>query len=153
MAERRGLSPVIATILLIGIVVVIALIVFLWIRGLTEEAITKFDGENVKLVCDKVRFDAEYSSSTETVYISNTGNVPIYQMKARLSGGGSYETVLVEDDWPETGLNPGGPYSGSLDVSGSEKIVLIPVLIGKTDSGAKRSYTCEESQGKEIAVV
>ena len=152
--EKRGLSPVIATILLIAIVVVIALIVFLWLRGLTQEAITKFDGENVQLVCDKVMFDAEYSGNL--IYLSNSGNVPIYRMKARVSGDGSFSTVIVgegDPNWPEEGLNPGGVYSGVLDSSGGDKILLIPVLIGKTSSGEKKSYTCEERQGKEIPIL
>jgi len=47
MTHKKGLSPVIATMLLIAIVVVIGLIIFLWFRGMTEEAITKFDGTNI----------------------------------------------------------------------------------------------------------
>ena len=47
--KKRGVSPVIATILLIGIVIVIALIVFLWLRGMQQEAITKFEGMNVEI--------------------------------------------------------------------------------------------------------
>ena len=153
MIKKRGLSPVIATVLLIAIVVVIALIVFLWLKGITQEAITKFDGKNVQLVCDDVEFDAEYLSGT--IYISNSGNVPIYRVKARVSGEGSYSTVWVgegDSDWPKQGLNPGGAYSGPLDASNANKILLIPVLIGKTPSDDKKSYTCEERQGKEIIV-
>ncbi|MDP3966541.1 MAG: hypothetical protein Q8Q04_03345 [archaeon] len=154
MIKKRGLSPVIATVLLITIVIVIALIVFLWLRGLTQEAITKFNGKNVQLVCDEVQFEAEYSGGS--IYISNSGNVPIYRMKARVSGEGSYTTeVLLEGtsaNWPDEGLNQGGTFSGPFDASGAEKILLIPVLIGKTSSEDKKSHTCEERQGKEIIV-
>jgi len=47
MEKKKGVSPVIATVLLIAMVVVIALIIFLWFRGLTKEAITKFDVRNL----------------------------------------------------------------------------------------------------------
>ncbi|MCR4327202.1 MAG: hypothetical protein NUV46_01325 [Nanoarchaeota archaeon] len=152
--EKRGLSPVIATVLLIAIVVIIALIVFLWLRGITGEAITKFDGKNVQLVCDEVMFNAEYSGGN--IYISNIGNVPIYRFKAKVSGEGSHSTVIVgegDSEWPKDGLNQGGTYSGNLSAANANSILLIPVLIGKTQSEEKKSYTCEERQGKEISVV
>ena len=49
--EKRGLSSIVATMLLILITIILASIVFLWMRGITEEAITKFDGTNIKLIC------------------------------------------------------------------------------------------------------
>ena len=51
--DSRGLSPTMATVLLIGLVILIALIVFLWLRGLSQEAVIKFD-KNAELVCDEV---------------------------------------------------------------------------------------------------
>ena len=155
MIKKRGMSPVIATVLLVAIVIAIGLIVFLWFRGITEEAITKFDGTNVKLVCEQVSFSADYSDGN--ILISNDGNVPIYKFKAKIVGAGSYATVIVgENDtaWPVQGLNQGEAYQGALELDvGSTKIILIPVLIGNTESEGKKSYTCEERHGKEIAVL
>ncbi|MEA3414251.1 MAG: archaellin/type IV pilin N-terminal domain-containing protein [Nanoarchaeota archaeon] len=144
--KKRGLSPVIATVLLIGIVIVIGLIVFLWFKGISEEAITKFEGTNVKLICEEVRFEA--TSSESNLYISNVGNVPIYKMKAKISGAGSYSTEILETGWPDLGLNQGGVYAGTFSGSGTE-VLLIPVLLGSTESGDK-AYTCEERHGYKI---
>lgn len=148
--NKKAISPVVATILLISIVIVIGLIVFLWFRGITEEAITKFDGQNVKLVCEDVSFDASYSAGL--VYISNTGNVPIFRMKAKIEGEGSFATEFVGDDgtWPEEGLNQLGRYSGIIRTEG-EKITLVPVLRGRTSEGEK-THTCDERHGFEIIV-
>jgi flagellin-like protein len=44
--NKMGVSPVIATVLLVAMTVVIALIVFLWFRQIGKEVVTKF-GENV----------------------------------------------------------------------------------------------------------
>jgi len=142
--EARGLSPVIATVLLITIVVVIALIVFLWIRGMTEEAITKFEGKNIQLVCEEVSFSADYSE--DTLYISNPGNVPIFGMNVKVIGEGSYTTEDLRDlnSWPQLGLNQGGAFSDQLSFDGNE-IVLIPVLLGESGSG-KKTYVCDENQ-------
>jgi FlaG/FlaF family flagellin (archaellin) len=144
--KKSGLSPVIATMLLVAIVIVIALIVFLWFRGITEEAITKFDGKNIRLVCEEVSFDASYSDGT--VYVMNTGNVPIYEMKAKIQGDGEFATETLSSGWPERGLNQGE--ASAISITGAAiKITLIPVLIGETSSGEKK-YTCDERNGYEV---
>ena len=150
MRYKKGLSPVIATMLLITIVIVIGLIIFLWFRGINEEAITKFDGTNIKLICEEVSFDASYESNN--LYILNTGNVPIYQIKVKKVGEGSHSTETIETNWPELGLNQGGAFSGNLvSMNNINKILLIPVLIGTSNKG-DLSYTCEERHGYEIIV-
>lgn len=152
--KRRGLSPVIATVLLIGIVVVLGIIIFLWFRGMTEESITKFEGKNVKLVCEEVSFDADYSSGELT--ISNFGNVPIYDMEVQIYSTGSYTTKNIREianTWPEVGLNQGGIFYEDIssEAGSATKLILIPVLIGNSDSG-KKTAACEERFGYEIIV-
>ena len=156
LGKKKGISPVIATVLLIAMVVVIALIVFLWFRGLTEEAITKFGGKNVKLICSDVSFDASYL--TGILSLSNTGNVPIFGIKVKISSRGSFETMDLRDfegvDWPKVGLPQGGVLSGdisSIGVSAGDEITLIPVLRGKAKKGEK-TYVCGEQYGKEILI-
>ncbi|MCK4647833.1 hypothetical protein KAT24_02800 [Candidatus Pacearchaeota archaeon] len=147
---KKGISPVIATVLLIGMVVVIGLIIFIWFRGMVGESVTKF-GKNIKLVCDDVKFDASYSSSG-ILSIVNTGNVPIFKMNMKISTAGGHSTEEINHDdyseWDETGLKQGGTFSGSISVSG-DKITLIPILVGTSDKG-KRTYICEGRYGKEI---
>lgn len=151
--RKKGLSPVIATVLLISIVIVIGLIVFLWFRGMTEEAITKFDGTNVKLVCEEVSFEADYESGY--LYISNLKDIPIYRIKVKISKDGEYSTEILQSEneggtWPKSGLLQAQGYSGNLeDVSAGDKILLIPVLIGETSDG-EAAYTCDDRHGIEL---
>ena len=153
-SQNRSVSPVIATILLIALVIIIALIVFQWMKGFTKEAVTKFDGTNIELVCDDVQFDAGYS--VETLTISNLGNVPIYNfdIKSEYSGGhetNDLETMVGKDNWK--GLSQGGIFSGSVAFQNSPtKIVLIPILLGVNKEGEQKTQACEERQGKEIFV-
>ena len=146
--NKKAISPVIATVLLIAMVIVIGLIVFLWFRGMVEEEKTKF-GKNIKLVCSDVEFEAEYGSGT--LYISNKGNVPIFSMKVQIFDDSSHTTENIKElsgEWPATGLNPGRSFSGDISgaiKSGDEKIILIPVLVGSSDEGEK-AYTCDEAQ-------
>ena len=147
--KNRGLSPVIATVLLITMVIVIGLIVFFWFKGMTEEAITKFDGTNIELVCDDVYFSASYSSGQ--LYLSNDGDVPIYGMKIKILEDKSHRTIDLEDF---EGLNQGGTFSGDIDseVGGAEEIILIPVLIGSSEQG-ERTFVCNENQhGYELII-
>lgn len=145
--NHRGISPVIATVLLIAMVVIIGLIIFLWFRGMVEEEGTKF-GKNIKLNCPDVNFDASYSG--EVLSIINTGNVPIYRMKLKILKEGSHETEELSN-WPELGLNQGEAFSENIanEIENANKIILIPVLMGSSGEG-KKTYICEEQYGYEI---
>jgi len=157
---KRGISPVVATVLLVAIVIVIALIIFLWFRNIGGETCTKFQGQNIQLVCSDTEFYADYNNGD--LYISNTGNVPIFSINVRIDRGGDYETFEITDlsrpgfssSWPSLGLNQGGVYtSGNVaaDVNGADSITLTPILMGSCGSGGEKSYQCDSGQhGYEI---
>lgn len=152
--KKKGISPVIATVLLIAMVVVIGLIIFLWAKGFQEEAVTKFSGENIEITCGKVSFEADYSSGT--LSLSNLGNVPIFGINAKIYKDGSHETKDLGEisNWPELGLPQGATFSGNMGTSflDAEKVVLIPTLIGTSDRGSQ-IHICGDEFGKEIQVV
>ena len=148
MLKKKGISPVIATLLLIALVIIIALIVFQWMKGFTKEAITKFDGTNIDLVCNDVQFDASYSKDTQELTISNSGNVPIYNFDVKAEYAGGHDTSNLG----ETGLSQGGVISVPFDASDYNKIILIPILLGVNKEGEQKTQACDERQGKEIFV-
>lgn len=158
--KKRGLSPIITTVLLIALVVVSTSIVFLWFRGMVEEGVTKF-GKNIQLVCDDVQFDANYDKSTGTLDIVNNGNIPLYDINLQISESGNFQTKDLKKDipgkngnWPDTGLAQGGTFS-SIDISGqigtANKITIIPILIGTSSSG-KKTFICGGQYGKELTI-
>ena len=148
--NNKGVSPVIATILLVGIVMVMGLIIFVWLRGLAGETVTKFD-KNAELVCEEIQFIASYS--LDELSISNIGNVPIFQMKVKISNKGNFETSnlnTLSDSWPDVGLNQGTIFSDTISFSDAEKIVLIPVILGSSN-GEEKTFACDEARlGYEI---
>ena len=149
MNSKRGVTPVIATILLVGIVILIGVIVFLWFKNLQKESITKFGDTNIELICDEVSFEASYSSNQ--IYFSNKGNVPIYSFKVKISKEGGYETKNIDDltQW-EKGLNEGKTFSAPINLdSEAKEIKLIPVLLGNSPRGY-RSFVCGEQYGITI---
>ena len=154
LRKKRGISPVIATVLLVAMVVVIGLIIFLWFRGITKEATTKFGGTNIELVCGDVEFLSDYSVGI--LSISNMGNVPIFGMKARISKQGSHETLDIGDlsvGWPSIGLRQGGTFSGNLltEFSEANQVLLIPVLMGTSAQG-EQTYVCEDRYGQDLII-
>jgi len=151
--NNNAISPVIATVLLIAMVVIIGLIIFLWFKGMTQEVITKFGGTNIEIICNDVRLDTGYSGGV--LYISNTGNIPVFGIKIKIFRDGSHETKDLMDlssNWPLAGLNQGETFSGDIssEVNDEDKIILIPVLIGNSEKG-ERTFMCNEKQhGYEI---
>ncbi|MEX0921119.1 MAG: archaellin/type IV pilin N-terminal domain-containing protein [Candidatus Pacearchaeota archaeon] len=153
--SKKGVSPIIATVLLVAIVVIIGLIIFLWFRSLTEEAVTKFGGQNIQLVCEDVEFLVSYSSSG-IFSISNTGNVPINNINLEISEGRDHRTKSLSelsDDWSTLGLRQGESFSGDLseEFSEADEVFAIPVLMGTSESGEK-PHVCEERHGKEVSI-
>jgi len=150
---KRGLSPVIATVLLIGIVIMIGVIVFLWFKNMQQETITKLGDTNVELICEEVVFEASYSNGI--LYILNNGNVPIYDMDLKSTSEGSHETNSMRDlstSWPSAGLNQGSTFSGGINIeAGTTKIKLIPVLLGSSAKGEK-TFVCDERIGYEMDI-
>ena len=156
LRKKRGISPVIATVLLVAMVVVIGLIIFLWFRGLTEEAITKFGGRNIELVCEDIESSSSYSTATGILSILNLGNVPIFGMKVKISEQGSHETLDMKDlsvGWPDIGLRQGGTFSGDLSAEfvGADQVLLIPVLMGTSAQG-EQTYVCEDRYGQDLII-
>ena len=151
--NKMGVSPVIATVLLIAMVIVIGLIIFLWFRSLTKDAITKFGGTNIELVCEDVDFTSSYSAGI--LVIQNFGNVPIYGMKVKISGDGSHTTEdlnVLSNNWPTTGLKQGGVFSSvglGSRFSSADSVLLIPVLLGTSKKG-EQIHVCDERYGQEV---
>jgi flagellin-like protein len=145
--KRKGVSPIIATVLLIGMVVALALIIFVWMRSFTRETITKFDDENIELACDRIEFQASYVGGN--ISVSNIGNVPIYDMRVKKSTTGGYTTENIRDfnEWPRTGLNPGD--AASVGSFSGDEITVMPILLGNSENG-KRTFVCE---GQEFLVL
>jgi len=155
--SKKGLSPVIATTLLVAMVVVLGLTIFLWFKGFSGENITKFGGTNVNLVCRDVQFESSYSDGQ--LFISNIGNVPIFSFKIKTEGATGSDVYDIAEtavgDWPPSGLNIGGTFIGNIIsiTDGAQQITLIPVLIGTSDKdNTPKSHVCNEEFGEIINV-
>ncbi|MEK6757632.1 MAG: archaellin/type IV pilin N-terminal domain-containing protein [Nanoarchaeota archaeon] len=144
---KKGLSPVIATVLLITLVIAMSIIVFLWFKGFVVDECEKFE-RTCEMTCKNVLFETSYTGGKLT--ISNIGQIPIYNFNIRIIKEGNYESERVskkfQSSWPSAGLHERKMFSDTLAVGNADKIVLIPVLLGK----GSKTYTCEDEFGLEI---
>ena len=138
--RNKGLSPKIATIIFVSVVIIIALILFLWFNQVEEEGITKF-GKNINEVCKEVKVKADFSSGN--LKISNTGNIPVFSMKVKYSKG-EVDIKELADNWPKNGLNPGASFSEKIYELENEEITLKLILLGESDNG-QGTYACSNN--------
>lgn len=142
--EKRGLSPVIATVLLISMAVVLAGIIFVWARSFVGEVVQK-NGEPVENSCDDILFDAEAYGGE--IHLINRGTVPLYGVKIFSEGGGSIE----EEDTLDSTISSGETATLPLSITGN--LVVVPVILGEGSSGKTGTYACGEDYGVSITAV
>lgn len=153
--EKRGLSPVIATVLLISLALILATIIFLWARSFVKEKTQKF-GEPIELACGDIEFVAEVDENG-MVSINNIGSVPLYGVEIRKIGEGSAENIGKSffGVGQSVGIPKGSGESSSLDsgtLSINDEVVVVPILLGESDN-YKKPYTCDEEFGEIVTVV
>ncbi len=150
--EKKGVSPVIATVLLISLSLVLAIIIFLWARGFVKEKTAKFD-EPIEFACDDIIFNAEAVENEGKVYLNNRGNVPIYAAEVRKKTLGSVRNVGVL----ESTLSKGEDGSFDFDFAGNnvvsgEEVIVVPIILGESGT-YKKSHVCDDEFGIEIDVI
>jgi flagellin-like protein len=138
---RRALSPVITTVLLILVAVILALIIWLWARGLVGEQLTKFSGTEdrpIEEVCEGVIIRASISGSS--IIVTNDGNIPVYKIGIIVSGFGSSNTVTSNE------LNMITGSTKTVEVTNPDKVSKIyPILLGKAQNEELHEYSCRKN--------
>ena len=150
--SKKGVSPVVATILLIAIVIILATIIFFWARAFVIERAQKF-GRAVELSCSEVNFEAGVFCESEDCFLDivNRGDIPIYgfEIKDFTNPG----TVLKKTTLEQGTITIGQTTSIYLDVgiASGDKLLVVPKILGETDSG-KAVYTCTDNFGFLVGV-
>ena len=140
--NKKGLSPVIASVLLVALVLVLATIIYLWARTMIPETAEKF-GMPIEDSCPNVNFVASLSISKDSIIIQNNGNVPIQGISYAIEGAGALEYEELMHDVPVVG---GGTASFSPLVSTpTGNVRVTPILLGtKTGTSQSTAFVCDE---------
>ena len=151
MLEKRGLSPIIAVVLLIILAILMSLIFFNWARSFTKEKEQKF-GQPADIICDKTMFAAEIKQSNGEVVVTNIGNIPLYGIQLKEKNSGFLKNI--DTKYFQQGLAPGE--TGIINFTSGFEIereyLVIPVLLTETTS-YKKPYLCDERSGRNAEVV
>ena len=144
--SKKGLSPIVATVLLVSIAVVLAGIIFFWAYSFIGESVTK-NGQAVDQVCKDVTFETE--AFLGNLLIKNAGDIPIWGVQVREKNSISGDLTNV-DDFSDIGIKPGESANVVIG-SGSRDLVISPVLMGETKKERKK-YICGEEFSQMISV-
>lgn len=143
--NKKGISPVVATVMLIVIAIALFLLVYMWIRGFQKEAVLKFNSP-IETACLRVSFNAMITGTTgsKNIQITNMADLPIHRFELyNVTSGGTQKL-------PNEGASDISP-AGSTTFTGISctKLKIIPYLLGKTQSGKEQEYACEK-QAKTV---
>jgi len=152
-SDKKGLSPVIASVLLIMLVLFLAALIFLWARGFISEQIEK-RGQPVDRLCETVDFDFEIikASGQYELEVRNNGNVDIHSLDIKKFKGGNSEISKFKFS-----VDAQDAISGKVDLimednTDPESVTIYPVLLGGVvGKSENKVYTCFE-QGKTVQV-
>ncbi len=149
--KKRGLAPVVASVLMVLLVLVLAIIIFLWARGFIGEQVEKF-GKPIEEYCDQVAFEVSvYDNELE---IRNTGDVDVKHLDIKKIRGGDSEMETFNFQ-----ADAGESISGFMDFKMSDGrmpedggVIIYPALIGSIrGEGSKSIFTCMD-HGKVLTV-
>lgn len=130
--NKRGISPVVATVLLISLAIMLAMIVLLWARGFFTEQIEK-NGKNIENVCKEAKIEVLYDNTLGAnnnlkMRVKNTGSIIIGAVEIREEGR------EIKTRSQNVSLNP-GMVSGEInyvisDIANLKQIKVYPSLLG-----------------------
>jgi flagellin-like protein len=156
--NRKGLSPVVATVLLIAIGLLLASIIFLWARGLLTEKNQKFD-EPIENACGDVSFTAEviFTDGSFELKVINRGDVPLKGVEIQRVEDGSIRTIeefnLESDRYPtlRSGETSKVKTFSSDKINEGSNLRAIPVIIGQ--KGVERlAHHCDDKYAESLTV-
>jgi len=121
LKNKKGISPLIATVLLIGFVVAIAAIVMLWGKGFIEERTAKEGAlSKAKLDCTNINIKFIKIDESGHVVIENRGIVEVNAFKVKYYGG---PDTLIE---MYMSVKPLGRIN--IPTSGADRMDIIPAI-------------------------
>lgn len=134
--DKKGISPIIATVLLIAIVVVLASIIFIWARSIVKEEVQKF-GEPISRACEKVEMSV--NKVGQSLIITNNGdNVNIYNIAFHIQKNDGSD---VEENTGAINLNPGR--SVNVNIEDIDDIKYVSPILKGTRGGYEEEYICD----------
>ncbi|PIN93758.1 hypothetical protein COU54_01865 [Candidatus Pacearchaeota archaeon CG10_big_fil_rev_8_21_14_0_10_31_24] len=177
--NKKGLSPVIATVLLISIALVLSAIFFFWVKGFLGEQNQK-RGEPIENSCEAISFEVEAISEQgkSTIDIVNTGNIALFGIEVELRNeakgkienlgrfgvadlnldfeGGELSEVdignmILKGETRSVTVHPYETNPLARQLKEDEQLIVVPIILGEKKT-ERIDYTCSEKYGVETVV-
>ena len=150
MKDKKGVSPLIATILLVAIVIVIAFLVFWWYGEFVQNQLDKSDATAEQACLQDVSFGLSDGNCTDgdsaemkiiSFSVDNTGDVRIGSFRALVEGDSSISQEIAQ------GVEQGVSTKLSLlvnidDLGNSLDVEIIPMV----SAGGTTKHCTDQSQ-------
>jgi len=143
--NKKGLSPAIATALLISLALILAALIFIWASSFLKEKAEKF-GEPVERACEKINFEAEAYDGE--LHVVNRGSVAIQSFEIKKKGLGVLESVGTVGNADTISEGETGVFTIT-GVNNGDEIVVTPIILG-LEGEQKTPHYCD---GSELNVV
>lgn len=127
--KKRGISPLVATILLVGFVIALIVIIILWSRAYMEELIQKRGAiAEIEAKCPNVGFtvlDASKSGDYINLVIQNNKDVEIGKFLFRVKGDKGYDIHSIT---PKLKLLETAEFPLIVDAEKTGKVELVEII-------------------------
>ncbi len=143
MINKKALSPIITTILLVLLAIVLASIIYIWAKNFGTEQVAKFDAP-IENACADVRLEAAITAE-KSISIINQGSIPVNKVKLLIINNGN-----SQNEENTINLVAGGAKSITTTASligDKVTVTLVPVLLGtaKSDPSKIEEFPCTSS--------
>ena len=154
--NKKAISPLIATVLLVAISVAAASMIYVWMQGFIGEGTDK-NGAPIERSCEQLSYTAEISDD-KTLMINNQGNIPIKEFLIKATNNDSQIITYEKNPARDADSHIPAIYAGTVVKlmireiydTGITSIEVIPVLYGKgTKAGQPKIAYCP-NQKQEI---
>ncbi len=142
--SNKGLSPVIATVLLIMLVFVLFALIFLWMKGLISEQLEKNE-QAIENICPSVNFQIDLVDENSYLEVINRGSVNIYNLEIKMSDYKGDSKLYDLEEILSVSIGETKKQEVAFDMNGAppKKITVYPVLLGSIKGGmTNKPYTC-----------
>jgi flagellin-like protein len=145
-AKRRGVSPVIATLLLIVIAVAAAVLTYIWVTGYMGKVTGTVEQTSTQQLQEKIKINAvTVTSSGITISVANIGNVNVTLAGAYILFQNGTVVSGCQNNTLATKLNPlkPGDIAGSVEIPSGCTLTKGLTYVAKvvTAKGTEATYT------------
>jgi flagellin-like protein len=134
-AKKRGVSPVIATLLLIVIAVAAAVLTYIWVTGYMGTLQSQAGAQQVQ---ERIKIEA-IDITNDKVYIRNIGETKVTIAAVYLINSATGSTI-ASDTSVNTELSPGELMDVSLTLSGNVNSGVTYIVKAVTAKGTEATY-------------